>query len=475
MVDVLVTDTNNSLVTSQNLVLDGSEVQSGVEATALLGNGASVVFANIVNNNPVVTTTGDELTYDGDTLIYRVDSVTKVTAVATSGTEVFTLTATVTNGVASYDLDLLQPIDPLILTSESTNQAFTNSRELTKTQDYGGVTISASAFEGNSQVTLNGNNQGLGVQGKGPSSAGSNLSVDSGEMVRFDFASTNTAKAVGLTSFTLGIIQTDTGTGKSSGTAVNGIWIAYRVVDVPTGAVAGDTLIVNGNNHTLIPDDVSAGTVAYAVAQGSFGAGQLVIAPGVAFDRVELTTGGGGSFAIESSQDSFTLEEPATIDLQAMVDSSLVDFSITFDQLAAGDATMEAVDPGSLLIAGAGSETLVGLTGEADTFEWNLADGTAEGDTILGFEEGTDAIDLSDLLTGYDSADNLTDFISVTTETVGGQTNTIISINSDGEGEDTDQKIVVEGVDWVGSETDMASILNSLITSGKIIDPDTGG
>ena len=38
-----------------------------------------------------------------------------------------------------------------------------------------------------------------------------------------------------------------------------------------------------------------------------------------------------------------------------------------------------------------------------------------------------------------------------------------------------DQKIVVEGVDWVGSETDMASILNSLITSGKIIDPDTGG
>jgi hypothetical protein len=136
---------------------------------------------------------------------------------------------------------------------------------------------------------------------------------------------------------------------------------------------------------------------------------------------------------------------------------------------------MEAVDPDSLLLAGADSETLVGLTGEADTFEWNLADGTTEGDTILGFEEDADAIDLSDLLTGYDSADDLTDFISVTTETVGGQTNTIISINSDGEGADTDQKIVVEGVDWVGSETDMASILNSLITSGKIIDPDTGG
>ncbi|MGB2034443.1 MAG: type I secretion C-terminal target domain-containing protein, partial [Pseudomonadales bacterium] len=96
-------------------------------------------------------------------------------------------------------------------------------------------------------------------------------------------------------------------------------------------------------------------------------------------------------------------------------------------------------------------------------------------DTIQGFEEGADAIDLSDLSSGYDSTDDLTDFITVTTETVGDQTNTVISINSDGQGSDTDQRIVVEGVDWVGSETDMTSILNSLITSGKIIDPDTGG
>ena len=137
-------------------------------------------------------------------------------------------------------------------------------------------------------------------------------------------------------------------------------------------------------------------------------------------------------------------------------------------------ATSHTTDD-AVLVAGAGAETLIGLAGQSDTFEWNLADGTPEGDTIQGFEEGADAIDLSDLLSGYDSTDDLTDFITVTTETVGDQTNTVISINSDGQGSDTDQRIVVEGVDWVGSETDMTSILNSLITSGKIIDPDTGG
>jgi len=221
---------------------------------------------------------------------------------------------------------------------------------------------------------------------------------------------------------------------------------------------------------------------AIAVASGTVGPNDLSapnlveINAGVPFTSISITAGSGEFQIVDDGVVAQEVNDTAvTIDIQATVDGSAVDFSITFDQLSAFDTTMEAVDPDSLLLAGAGSETLVGLTGEADTFEWNLADGTAEGDTILGFEEGTDAIDLSDLLTGYDSADNLTDFISVTTETVGGQTNTIISINSDGEGEDTDQKIVVEGVDWVGSETDMASILNSLITSGKIIDPDTGG
>jgi len=218
------------------------------------------------------------------------------------------------------------------------------------------------------------------------------------------------------------------------------------------------------------------------VASGTVGPNDLSapnlveINAGVPFTSISITAGSGEFQIVDDGVVAQEVNDTAvTIDIQATVDGSAVDFSITFDQLSAFDTTMEAVDPDSLLLAGAGSETLVGLTGEADTFEWNLADGTAEGDTILGFEEGTDAIDLSDLLTGYDSADNLTDFISVTTETVGGQTNTIISINSDGEGGDTDQKIVVEGVDWVGSETDMASILNSLITSGKIIDPDTGG
>ena len=474
-------DDATATITPQNLVLDGSEVLSGVEGTALLGNGASVIFANINIGDPVVTTTGKQLTYLDELLIYSEVSDTEISAVATVNggpITVFTVNATVTNGVASYDLDLLQPIDPLIFTSTSSDQAFSSSNELIKTQDYGGVTISASAFAGNTEETLNGNAAGLGVQGRGDDSAGSNQSVDSGEMIRFDFANTITAKAVSLTSFTLGIIQTDTGNGNgnNNGTAVNGIWRAYRIVDVAANAQAGDTLIVNGENYTLTQDDIDTGTVAYEVEYGSFYAGQLVIAPGVAFDRVELTTGVGGSFAIESSQNSFILESSAaTIDLEAKVDSSSVDFSITFDQLVAGDTTMEAVDPNSLLLAGAGSETLIGLTDAADTFEWNLADGTTDGDTIKNFDATEDVIDLGDLLSGYENGDDLSTFINVS-ESNGDtviKVSTVGDLDANGNGT-VNQTITVEGVNLMDPDVSMNTLLEQLRT-GSIIDPDSVG
>ena len=162
---------------------------------------------------------------------------------------------------------------------------------------------------------------------------------------------------------------------------------------------------------------------------------------GVAFAKIKVTADGDSSVQLSDEDMAIDLMDatPHVLLLQAVVGGADIPFSITFDQLVAGDTTMEAVYPNSLLLAGAGSENPCGFNqAEADTFEWESRRWHGRGgDTILGFKEGTDAIDLSDLLTGYDSADNLTDFISVTTETVGGQTNTIISINSDGEGEDT--------------------------------------
>ena len=121
------------------------------------------------------------------------------------------------------------------------------------------------------------------------------------------------------------------------------------------------------------------------------------------------------------------------------------------------------------------SEVLLGTDGD-DVFEWSLADRTADGDVIQGFTEGSDVIDLGDLLTGYDSGDDLSSFIQVTTQTAAdGTTNTIITVDSDGDGSAADQTITIEGVDWVGTETDMNTILNNLISSGKLIDPDSGG
>ena len=380
------------------------------------------------------------------------DSDTKITAVTSDSNaiEVFTLTATVTNGVASYSVDLIEPIDPVVISSTSLDGAFSPSNEASKAVNFEGSSfiVTASGFSQSGVAsTVNGNNAGFGVSG-GDEQQG----VDGNEILRFDVA--DSGSPASIRSFTLTLLQLDEAKGNKPGTPVAGIWIAYSY---------------------------NASTDSYEqVANGDLTSGENIIAPGMPFDRIELSAGDGGPFAVADTLSDFAFEVPATLDLQATVGSDTVDFSITFDQLTSGDTTMSAVATShttddAVLVAGAGAETLIGLAGQSDTFEWNLADGTPEGDTIQGFEEGADAIDLSDLLSGYDSTDNLTDFITVTTETVGDQTNTVISINSDGQGTDTDQRIVVEGVDWVGSETDMTSILNSLITSGKIIDPDTGG
>ena len=140
---------------------------------------------------------------------------------------------------------------------------------------------------------------------------------------------------------------------------------------------------------------------------------------------------------------------------------------------------MQAIDSDSLLLAGAGSETLIGLAGEADTFEWNLSDGTTEGDTVQGFEEGSDVIDLSDLLTGYDPANNddLANFIQVAYDSATGDTTIEVSSNGDGT---IDQVIKVEGVDLtddvsltgLSGNDSINAILSDMMTKGTLIDPD---
>ncbi|WP_370513860.1 type I secretion C-terminal target domain-containing protein [Comamonas sp. CAH-2] len=130
------------------------------------------------------------------------------------------------------------------------------------------------------------------------------------------------------------------------------------------------------------------------------------------------------------------------------------------------------------LLGGRGDDILTGGAGD-DTFVWKLGDaGTAAApalDRVTDFGNGNDKLDLSDLLVGEHSdagSFNLTQFLHIGTETVAGQTNTVIKVSSTGVlgagGAGFDQQITLENVNLVGSETSQAQIISNLIEQGKL-------
>ena len=212
---------------------------------------------------------------------------------------------------------------------------------------------------------------------------------------------------------------------------------------------------------------------------------------GEEFSRVEITASAGFEFQVQNNSDSFEvgLNVPHSIDFSADIDGAgtgnKVPFTVTFDQLSSTDSTSASVDSShstdnTTLIASAEAETLVGLAGAADTFAWTLSDQESDGDIIENFDASEDAIDLGDLLTGYNDGDNLADYISVSYDS--GSGNTVIEVSGDGDG-NTTQTITVEGVDLTdidldgsGSiDADDMSILLERLRTGSVIDPDSGG
>ena len=133
------------------------------------------------------------------------------------------------------------------------------------------------------------------------------------------------------------------------------------------------------------------------------------------------------------------------------------------------------------------ADTLIASEG-ADSFEWTLADGDTSGDKIVDLDASEDAIDLGDLLSGYEPDKDLSTFINVT-ESNG---DTVIKVSSAGDldtdGNGTvDQVITVKGVDLTGldldgdgssysaGDVDDMSILLERLRAGSVIDPDSGG
>jgi len=440
---VTITGANDGTAVIQNLILDGSYVATGdaVEASYVtLGSGNSVSWGSSLDGSSVVSSTSRTLSSGDIDLVYAVstDGKTLVATKGAGGDTVFEITLTESGGEISYAVDLKAALDPLIVeaTSDSSGAVFSASSEPTKTVSLTNtVTLTASAFSGvtssnldadGSNLTaqnLNGNAAGLGVKG-----GNNQTGIDTDEALQLRVSTS-------INTLTLAIKAADSG---NKAQAVAGEWFAYKDGEL--------------------------------VAQGNFSDGQLVIDPGQTFDTVMLTAGSGGSFQVGNTGGEYQLEIPATIELSAQVDGAERNFTVTFDGLASGDNQLEARDEVDLLIG----------SGDADVFAWSLSDGSSDtetGDTIRGFDTAEDAIDLGDLLSGYNaSEDNLTDFISVAYDSDSG--NTVIQVSSNGDGQ-VDQTITVEGVDLTdvngdGAADDLTTLLNQLRT-GSIIDPDSGG
>ena len=121
----------------------------------------------------------------------------------------------------------------------------------------------------------------------------------------------------------------------------------------------------------------------------------------------------------------------------------------------------------------ADSGTLLASPGD-DVFAFSLADAgsVAPEVSIVGFgEAGTDVLDLRDLLQGEESAADLTSYLNVTFD----GTDTVIEVSAMGafnsgerDASTISQTIHLEGVDLVSGHDDMASVIQSMLDSGRL-------
>ncbi len=128
-----------------------------------------------------------------------------------------------------------------------------------------------------------------------------------------------------------------------------------------------------------------------------------------------------------------------------------------------GDNALSGLGGDDIIFGGGGSDTLSGGTG-SNTFVWDAGDADGSTDTITDFTTGSggDVLDFSDLLQGETEA-TIDDFLTATT--VG--TDTVITVDVDGVGADTDLTIVLEGVD-LSAVGDSSAILAQLISTDNL-------
>ncbi|UCV16184.1 cadherin-like domain-containing protein [Quatrionicoccus australiensis] len=135
----------------------------------------------------------------------------------------------------------------------------------------------------------------------------------------------------------------------------------------------------------------------------------------------------------------------------------------------AGNDSLVGGAGNDVLVGGAGTDTLTGGTG-VDVLKWNL--GETGSDNVVGFGSaaGTDILDLRDLLVGEShagtNAGNLANFLHFTYDS--GTGNTTLSVHATGSAT-VNQTIILQGVDLGATGTNDATVIQNLLTNGKLI------
>jgi Ca2+-binding RTX toxin-like protein len=133
----------------------------------------------------------------------------------------------------------------------------------------------------------------------------------------------------------------------------------------------------------------------------------------------------------------------------------------------AGANTMSGGAGNDVLIGGAGNDTLDGGLG-TDVLRWRLGETGTDTVNNFGTTAGTDVLDLRDLLVGEqhgnNNAGNLANYLHFTTD----GTNTTVTVNADAAGA-SEQTILLNTANLVGSFTTDQQIIQDLLTKGKLL------
>ncbi len=121
-------------------------------------------------------------------------------------------------------------------------------------------------------------------------------------------------------------------------------------------------------------------------------------------------------------------------------------------------------DDADTLIGGAGEDIMYG-EGGADVFGFTEIDGRI--DRIKDFEDGTDFLNITDILQGYDSAtDDINDFVLLGVKSAN---KAKLFVNADGEGNDFAKLTLINGADFTGTTVDDLLADGTLITDQSLI------